>query len=99
MTLLVDLCRVYEFRGIGATECNLLSKDLVKVPTPVLEIPHTFTAWQRRPPRHVFFSGTSHKVEDDMRLIEIAGSREDGFSFEHLAKDTSEVISKPKDGK
>lgn len=71
-TLLVDSFCVGEFGSRGTPECNSLSKDIVKIATSVLEILHPFTAWQGRPSRHVFFGRAAHKVEDDMRLIEIA---------------------------
>lgn len=51
----------------------------------------TFAAGKRTPTWHGVFGWTADQIKDEMGLIDVTVSGQDGFCFEHFAKHTADT--------
>lgn len=66
-----------------------LPKPVSKVATACLKALHGFRTREDIPARHTLVVGRADQLEDDLGLMEVALSREDGLALEHFAKDAA----------
>ena len=63
----------------------------MEVPALIAKLRHPFATRQQVPPGHVLIIRSTHEAEDELGLIEVTTARQDGLSFNHLAKNTPET--------